>query len=207
VRQSRRLAIVFALVAALAATLMLGSGCSLFESEPEYDTITDYGGRYHFLVPDGWQSVADSTILAVYASEELPAEDEPLDVLSIVVLSGEAVEEAPEGDMLTEFVTARSESREWAEAEVSEPESATVGGREAVSVEVSALDSTGSPFNARFYQVRTAGIDYIIVAVMPGEDFEEAATEIDGIVERWFWHVPDDATAEETATPEAETAE
>ena len=203
-----RVAMVVALVVALSATLVLGSGCSLLESEPEFDTVTDYGGRYHFLVPQGWQAVADSALLAVYASEELPAEDEALDVLSVVVLSGDAVEEAPESRMLTDFVSARSESREWAEATISEPTSTTVGGRPAVSIDVAATDSTGVAFTARFYQVRTAGIDYVIVGVMPGPDFEQAGTELDGITERWYWHVPDDASAEDTATPtEEEVAE
>ena len=199
-----RLATAVALVTALAAMLVLGSGCSLLESEPEFDTVTDYGGRYHFLVPQGWQSVTDSTILAVYASEELPAEDEALDVLSIVVLSGEAVEEAPESQMLTDFVNARSDSREWSEATVSDPTSTTIGGRPGVSIDVSAVDSSGVPFTARFYQVRTAGLDYIIVGVMPGEDFDEASEELDGITERWYWHVPDDASTEDTATPAEE---
>jgi hypothetical protein len=196
--------LTIALGVALAAALVLGTGCSLVESEPEFDTVTDYGGRYHFLVPSGWQHMADSAILAVYASDELPDENEALDVLSIVVLSGEAVDEATTSQMITDFVTARSAERGWQEVDMTEVASATVGSREASLIEVSAADSAGVPFQARFYQVRTAGVDYIVVAVMPGEDAEEAWAELDGIVERWYWHVPDDATAEETATPTEE---
>jgi hypothetical protein len=192
------------LFVALAAATLATSGCSLLESEPEYDTVTDYGGRYHMLVPSGWQSVADSSILAVYASEELPEDAEALDVLSIVVLSGEAVEDVATSQMLTDFVESRSAERSWQEVDMTQAASATVGSREASFIEVSALDSTGAPFQARFYQVRTAGVDYIVVAVMPGEDAEEAWADLDGIVERWYWHVPDDSAAGETATPTGE---
>ena len=122
------------------------TGCSLLESEPEYDTVTDFGGQYHFLVPQGWQSVADSSILAVYASEELPAEDQALDVLSIVVLSGDAVEETPPARDADRVRQARSAARDWGEAEISEPASITVGGRPGIVVEVTALDATGVPF-------------------------------------------------------------
>jgi len=202
-----RLVVAATFVALLATVLVAGTGCSALDSEPEYDTVTDFGGKYHFLVPQGWQSVADSSILAVYASEELPGENEPLDVLSIVVLSGETVEDTPPADMLPAFVEARSVAREWSEAVISEPTSITVGGRPGIVIEVTALDSTGVPFEARFIQVRTAGTDFVIVAVMPGEDFEQAGTELDGIVERWYWHVPADNSAEETPTAEAETTE
>jgi hypothetical protein len=189
------------LVVALAATAVFASGCSLFgEGEPEYDTVTEYNGRYHFLVPAGWQSVSDPSLLAVYASEELPAEDEALDVLSIVVLNGEESTEYETAEMLQEFVENRGESREWQEAEISEAAAASVGDREGFMIEVSALDSAGVPFQARFYQVRTNGTDFVIVGVMPGDEWGQAGEELDGILERWFWHMPAEESAEDTAT-------
>lgn len=203
-----RTVVVAALVAVLAATAILTTGCSLFgESEPEYDTVTEFGGRYHFLIPAGWQSIADPSLLAVYASEELPAEDEALDVLSIVVLNGSAEDTMETDEMLTEFVENRSETREWQDAEIGEAQAASVGDRDAIMIEVSASDTTGVPFQARFYQVRTAGTDYILVAVMPGEEWGEAADEVDGILSRWFWHTPGEASAEETETVTEEEAE
>jgi hypothetical protein len=192
---------------ALMATAALGAGCSLFESEPEYDTVTDHSGRYHILVPSGWQSIADSAILAVYASETLPEEGESLDVLSIVVLAGEAVEDAAPAQMISDFVAARGENREWTEAVISEASTTTVGTRDAAMVEVSAVDSQGAPFQGRFVQVRTSGTDYIIAAIMPGEEWGEAAAEVDGVLERWYWHVPDDSTADDPATAESEEAD
>jgi hypothetical protein len=181
----------FALLVALALSAL--PGCSLAGSEPEYDTATDFDDRFDILIPQGWRSVSDSSILAIYAAEDLPTEEESLEILSVLVISAPARAEVTPERMLEEYVEFRAEDRGWQNAEISEVTSAALGGREGHAIDVTATDENGHEFQAKFVTVRTGGTDFVMIAVTPADEYDEYAADVDGIMERWSWRVPDES--------------
>ena len=169
------------------------SACSTVATEPTHKTVSDNSGRYEILIPEEWTGVSDASILAVYATEELPTAEAALETLSILVFDAPQMEESGPDKMLVEFVELRSEDRQWQDAEISEPSIVTVGGRPGHAVDVTATDADGTRFTGRFVAVRTAGTDVVAIVVAPADEFDEYADEIDNITESWSWGVPDDA--------------
>ena len=183
-----RAVVTVSVVAVLSAML---SGCSLFADDVEQRSVAEYGGTYHFMVPGDWQAVVDAAVVAVYASEEPPSDENALDTLSIIIIKSPSSDEREPDELIRAVVGDRSEMRSWQDAEIGETAEAEVGGRPATSLEVTAKTADGTPFAARYTLVRTSGNDLLISATMPADQYDEFAPELDAIAENWFWHTPE----------------
>ncbi len=186
-RSSLSTVVVVILVLLLSVAVL--SACSFTEKEPETQTVSEYNGLFHFKVPAEWQTISDSTLVAVYAAEELPKKDE-LETLSVIVVAAPETTETPVPVLLEETVERRATDRGWSDVETSEPEPVTVGGREGYAVEIAATDANGIPFRARFYLVRTSEHDVLIAAIAPEDTFDDFSDDLDALTEEWYWHQP-----------------
>jgi len=172
------------------------TGCSLFEKDPELRDVSARDGLYHFQIPSNWQDLVDSQAVAIYAADELPEAGQPSDTLSIIALTAKETTDAPVADEIVRITTNRSIQRSWTDTEIGDPYETTVGGRTAFAVEVAAIDGNSNPFMGRFYLVRTAGSEILIVAVAPTDLYADYVPDLEGVIERWYWHQPDSQTTD-----------
>ena len=196
-----------ALAALVIVTALSITGCSLFEKDPEYRDVTARDSLYHFQMPSDWQSLVDGTAVAVYAAEELPEPGEAADTLSIIALTANVTTDAPVPDELLRITSNRSIQRSWTDTVISDPIETSVGSREAYSVEVAAIDGSGNPFEGRFHLIRTSGREVLIVAVAPASLYADYVSDMEDILERWYWHQPESQTDEMEVDMPTETTD
>lgn len=194
-----------ALAALVIVTALSVTGCSLLGGEPELRDISARDGLYHFQIPADWQALVDSQAIAVYAADELPEGDEAASTLSIIALTANETTDAPVPDELLRITNNRSIQRSWTNAVIGEPVETSVGSREAYSVEVAATDANGNPFEGRFHLVRTSGREVLIVAVAPADLYADYVSDLEDVLERWYWHQPEVQTIDLEADMPLET--
>lgn len=189
--------------AAMLATALLLAGCSTGTADSDLQTVADNTGFYHLKVPAAWTFRTDPGIVSVFAGETLPEEEKLTDPVLLVYLSEQPTED-PLGEMLVSLVEQRAEARAWAEgATIGDPAETQVGGRTAQRLHILATDALGVEFQADFYLLRTAGREVLMMAVAPSGQWDDFAAQVDDITsENWFWHIPDDASDESSATVE-----
>ena len=107
----------------------------------------------------------------------------------------------PVPEALVEYVAYWGETRGWTNVEAGEPVDATVGGRAASRVDITATDGNGRAFRAAYVWVRTNNREVLITAVTPPENWDTYAADLDAVLTDWFWHRPEGTSAEETTTP------
>ena len=175
-----------ATVAALVWIALILSAC-----DAKLQEVSDDVSWFHVRVPASWQTQVEPNSLLIYTADKLPeSEDEAFRNLSVVVLRSDVESSTPVAEQLTEMVDARARAREWSGVEVSEPETATVGGRDGQSVTVTATDAKGRPFAGRISLVRTNGREALIVALSPQERWDEDEAAVDELYSEWYWHQP-----------------
>lgn len=200
-RRRRPIATAVLLAALFVGGLFATSGCGLFEEEVPDTTVSDLAALFHFKIPGEWQFRVEPGLIAVYSSQELP-EQSVLESLSIIVLSGPVAEEPlPIEERLLRLVEARSEEREWEDAEIGEPVETSFGGRPGYRVALSGVDANSVSFAGEYYLVRTNDTEVLLLAVSPADQWDDDAPEVRRIVEdQWFWHRPDPSLEETQAS-------
>lgn len=197
-RKENAVALLVTVVSAalLAATL---AGCS--SSGDRFKTATDSTGFFHIKFPADWQHTVEAGLISVYASDALPETDRLEDPALLIFLSEQPVDE-PVPDLLSGLIESRAADREWRDGyTISEPETATVGGREAARVTASGVDRNGIEFESEYYLVRTDGREILVMAVAPAEEWSAFSEEVTRILStEWYWHVPEQSQ-EPTAAP------
>lgn len=185
----------------LALVALLGvAACK--DTDANLRDVADKSGLFHFKVPSDWQYLVGDGMISVYADEELPAEDEIADSLSIVVYVSRTATETPVADTLLAYVDFWGEGRGWGSASVTDPEQTVVGGRDGMRVDIEGTDGSGRAFRATYVWVRTAGQEVLITAFAPPENWDDHTAALDDVLSEWYWHRADDADSDEsTATP------
>lgn len=191
--------LVIVILLALSLSAMTLSGCSL--GEPDYTTYTEQAGSFHIKIPANWSGEVNDALMAIAATEDLPSQVDTIDRFWLLIYPSAEASEAPIADVLPELVTARSEVREWQDAEFGEIEETEIGSRKAVMMTASGKNASGESFDALYYLVRTQGNDIIISAIAPAGTLDEYTEDLDGILsERWFWHGTADVSDETSET-------
>lgn len=190
------LLLAVALVALIASTI---AGCS--SPDDRLKTATDSTGFFHIKFPAEWQHTIEAGLISVYASDALPESDRLEDPALLIFLSEQPMDQ-PVPDLLTELIESRAADREWREGyTISEPETVTVGGRDAARVTASGVDRNGVEFESEYYLVRTDGREILVMAVAPSGEWDEFSTEVARILsDDWYWHIPEQSH-EPTSTP------
>lgn len=192
----RRLGTIAAAVA-LGALLVVMSACG---SEPEKRDVADSSGLFHFKVPEEWQVLNEVGRITVYASDALPAEDESIDELSLLVLTSDSVVAAPVDEALPAFLADWAAGRGWSEVSTGTPRAVTVGERAATRVDVEAVGGNGQPFRGAYVWTRTSGYEVLVMAVTPPAEWDSYQDEISAVLEEWYWLRAEGST-EPSATP------
>lgn len=192
-RTSRNLAI--ALLAVLMLALPFVSGCT---GDKKLQTINENSSLFHIKIPADWSAQVQQGLIAIYASDEAPS-TEKLDNLSMGVFTTRDTTDSPVPEALTYVVEKRSKDRGWTATDISEPETAMIGGREGAVVSVTGTDSQGIDFAALYYFVRTSGAETLVIAASPSDQWDDHREDVQTIVaDEWYWHLP--AGEESTAT-------
>ena len=198
----------------LAAALALGTLGLASCGEAEKRDVPDTSGLFHFKVPAKWAAISQNSMITVYADDELPAEGEAFEKLSVVVLISRQVSELPIAEAVADITTKSIASRGWTETEVGSAYDTVVGGRKASRIDLSGVDKNGRAFNAAYIWVRTLDADTLIYAVTPPDLWEDSQEDIDAMLTEWYWQKPDpenevsteaSETTGDEATDEAET--
>ena len=182
----------------LALLIVALVGCGTAEEKRD---VADSSGLFHFKVPAEWQFQVTSGTTSVYAAEALPEGGAEADALAIVAMVSDTTTETPVPEALVEYVAYWGETRGWTNVEAGEPVDATVGGRAASRVDITATDGNGRAFRAAYIWVRTNNREVLITAVTPPENWDTYAADLDAVLTDWFWHRPEGTSAEETTTP------
>ncbi len=202
-RDTTRLLLPVLLVAVAMAGVVALSGCALLDGSTV--SVSDANNLFHFKVPEKWLVTNEGDVLSVYADKRLPVEGEDPSALSLIVLSSTEASSAPVADVLTYLIDARAEQRGWTDVQKGEIGPVTVGGREGVSVQVSATSSEAKAFDSRYYFVRSGGNEVFVAAVAPpGKSIDAYDKDLKRITEQWFWHFDAAAEASEGASDTAQ---
>ncbi|MBN2840009.1 MAG: hypothetical protein JXP37_03525 [Coriobacteriia bacterium] len=186
----KRLLVALAVIVAISA-LALTAACS--EPTEELRDVADPTSLFHIKAPSSWQYLVGTNTITLYAAEELPAEGEDIDALSVVIYVSQTTTDTPAADTLLTYVEYWAEEREWQSVEVTEPTEVSVGGRPASRVDITGTDSEGRDFKAAYIWIRTAGQETLFTAVTPPSRWDEYTGDIDGLLERWYWQRADDS--------------
>ncbi|MHB9002737.1 MAG: hypothetical protein ACYC6C_01555 [Coriobacteriia bacterium] len=187
--------LALALVAVLLLGLPLLTGC---DREQERQTINEASSLFHIKIPADWSSRVQQGLMAIYAAQEAPT-TEKLDNLSVGIFTTRDTTDTPVPESLTYVVEKRAKDRGWTAADISEPQTTEIGGRDGSALDVAGTDAQGVEFKARYYFARTSGAEVLVIAASPADQWEEHRPQVETIVSsQWFWHLP--AGAESTAT-------
>lgn len=201
-RSSLALAILMMAVAALSA------GCSILGASAQTRSVSDAQNMFHFKVPAQWQTSVEGNMLTVYGGKKLPAPGETASELSVLVLTSQEASTAPTSKVVDYLLTSRAAARGWKNVERSKPQTVTVGGRDAYSVDVTATKQDGKTFETRYLFVRTGGKETFLVAVAPdGKHIADYTDRLEQITSQWYWHFADKPQQESTASAEVPAVE
>ncbi len=176
------------------------SGCSL-RSE-RLATANDPGGLFHVRYPGSWQSFVQPGLVALYAAEELPEnEDAAFKTLSVGIYTASKAATEPVPARLRGLLELRAEDRAWRAHSISGPVDVTVGTRPATALDITGTDAKGRSFAGRAVLVRTNGREVLVFAVSPKATWERDAASLDDLLSEWYWHLPE---SEATRTAPAE---
>jgi hypothetical protein len=194
----------------LAAALLAGSLALASCGEAEKRDVPDTSGLFHFKVPAKWAAASQNSMISIYADDELPAEGEAYEKLSLVILTSRTASSLPIDEALADLVTKAAESRKWTDTEIGEPYDAAVGGRKASRVDLTGTDQNGRAFAAAYIWVRTLDADVLVYAVTPRDDWDKWQEDLDTILTEWYWQKPDpenEVSTEESATADGASEE
>jgi len=192
--RSRTIIVSLALVIVLAL-----SGCGLFSED--LATANDTSGLFHVRYPDSWQSFVQPGLIALYAADELPADEAAaFDTLSVGIYTASEAETAPVGTRLGELLELRAKDRSWKDQELGKPVKTVVGKRDASAIDVEGTDGQGRDFAGRAVLVRTNEREVLIFAVSPAAEWDGYSSDVDDLLDEWYWHIREDETSA-TAKP------
>lgn len=182
--KSLRFGIVLA--ALLAITVL--AGCGLFSEK--LATVNDPGGLFHVLYPESWQSFVQPGLIALYAADELPQdENAAFDTLSVSIYTASKAATEPVDARLRDLLELRAKNRGWKSKSMSEPSPVDVGKRAATAIDVSGVDEKGRDFAGRAVLIRTNEREVLIFAVSPKDAWDSHAPAVGDLFEQWYWHV------------------
>jgi hypothetical protein len=163
--------------------------------------VADSTSLFHFKIPAEWQYRVESSLITVYAAEELPAEGEDPQALTIVTYVSSSTTDTPVPEALTDYVAFYGDQRSWTDVEVTEPTEIVVGDRAAWRVDISGTDGSGRPFRAAYVWIRTNDREVLVTGVTPQDTWDAYEADFEGVLAEWYWHRPEGAPAD-VETPE-----
>ena len=190
--RTRRTTSAIAAVLAVIAVAVLASCGSAAKTKQE---VADTSGLFHYKVPATWQTRAEPGMTTAYAAEELPAEDETTDALTIVTMLSTVTTETPVPEALAGYVSGLGAARGWTEVSAADPAAATVGGRAASRIDVTGTDARGRAFKAAYFWIRTNAREVLIVAVTPTDRWNAYSADLHDVLNEWYWHLSEGTDA------------
>jgi hypothetical protein len=163
--------------------------------------VTDSSSLFHFKIPATWQYMIEPSAISVYAADTLPEAGQPAEALAIVTHVSSATTDTPVAEALVAYAGYLSQTRGWTDVEIGVPADARVGGRMASAIDIAGTDGNSRAFRARYVWVRTNGREVLITAIAPPDVWGEYSDDLDTLLDEWYWHRAEDASADETATP------
>ncbi len=198
------------LIATIGAVCVLGvavAGFFVYGRSKAVTTVSlpDSTGAFHFYVPARWQRSVSPGVIAVYAADRMPEDEQSAQEAlktapSLIVFTTEVESTTPVPDELLSLVRDRAKARGWRRQDVGGPEPATIGKRAASKVLVRGTDADGTDFAGAFYLVRTSRREVFVAALAVPEKWEPFRPQLDRILREWYWQLPDDAPASGEAT-------
>ncbi|MBN2841433.1 MAG: hypothetical protein JXP37_10810 [Coriobacteriia bacterium] len=197
-RSTRRsVARIGTMVVALVLTATL-AGCGAGTQEPR--DVADSTSLFHFKIPAEWQYRIESSLITVYAAEELPAEGEAPEALTIVTYVSNTTTETPVPEALADYVAFYGDQRSWTDVEVTEPTEIVVGDRTAWRVDISGTDGSSRPFRAAYVWIRTNDREVLVTGVTPQDTWDAYEDDFEDVLAEWYWHRPEGAPADVETT-------
>ncbi|MBI5230997.1 MAG: hypothetical protein HY876_02405 [Coriobacteriales bacterium] len=169
----------------LAMALALGA-CT--DGRSETKTVNDSTGTFHFVVPSDWSTRSGKGVVAAYDGEAIPAGDDAR-LGGLLVLAYSAKPEKAKSDrLIVTLAKARAKSRKWNDVTYGEPVKTTLGGRDAVMLDVSGSSANGAKFDGRLVLSRQRTVDVLVFGVAPrGKLAQSSLNSL--MADDWFWHV------------------
>lgn len=165
---------------------MLLVGCT---GQTPTQTVNDAEGQFHVIVPESWQSRAEPGLMVLYGADKLPtSEQDAFETLTIGIYTASGTDTTTAGDRLTSLIEQRKTARGWRKSEIGRPAKTEVGGRPATAIAVSGTDEQGRDFEGRAVLVRTSGMQALVFAVSPRDQWAQDAGPLDEVLTNWYWH-------------------